>query len=99
MVIAYFKMKLNKGGRQDFIDEMKAVGAFEKARAEKGNISYEYYFSTDEDNTVVGVERWESLEDFQRHLSNDYVRGLGDIQANYDVDFRPNLYSAETIQL
>ncbi|MDR2610961.1 MAG: antibiotic biosynthesis monooxygenase [Clostridiales Family XIII bacterium] len=97
MIIAYFKMKLNRGERQDFIDEMKAAGAFEQARAEKGNISYEYYFSTDDANTVVGVERWESLEDFRNHLSNGYVKELGDIQANYDVDFEPNLYSAEPV--
>jgi len=98
MIIAYFKMKLNKGDRQDFIDEMTALDAFTKARSETGNISYDYYFSTEEPNTVVGVERWESLEAFQAHLANEYVKGLGDIQAIYDVDFEPNLYSAEPVQ-
>jgi quinol monooxygenase YgiN len=98
MVIAYFKMKLNRGAREDFIDEMRAAGAFEKARGEAGNISYEYYFSTDDSDTVVGVERWESLEAFRNHLANDYVKGLGDIQANYDVDFTPSLYNAEPVE-
>jgi quinol monooxygenase YgiN len=91
-------MKLKKGDRQDFIDEMKAIDAFDKARSEQGNISYEYYLSTDDPQTVVGVERWESLEDFRNHLANEYVKGLGDIQANYDVDFEPNLYRAEPVE-
>ncbi|MDR2487712.1 MAG: antibiotic biosynthesis monooxygenase [Clostridiales Family XIII bacterium] len=98
MVIAYFKMKLNKGAREDFIEDLRAIDAFSKARTEDGNISYEYSFSVEDADTIIGVERWASLPDFQAHLAQPYVQGIGDIQKKYDAVMEPYLYEGESCE-
>ena len=95
MKIIYFSMKLKEGTRDSFIDEAKGINIFEKSRGERGNISYDYYLSIDDENEVIGFERWIDDESFQAHLNGEIVKELEPLHQKYLIKLEPSSFDGE----
>ena len=95
MKIIYFKMKLKEGTRDSFIEEAKRIDIFEKSRGENGNISYDYYLSIDDEDEVIGFERWIDDETFQTHLNGEIVKELEPLHEKYLISLDPSEFDTE----
>lgn len=72
-----------EGKRDEFYDAVMKSGVPEKSRAEDGNIKYDYYFSSDNENEVLLVEHWKDEAAFEFHTQQPHFKGLQDIKAEY----------------
>ena len=76
------------GMRDDFYKAVTESQVPEKSRAEEGNIKYDYYFSTDDENEVLLIEHWKDEEAFEFHTQQAHFKGLQSIKAEYVEDVR-----------
>ncbi len=65
MIIVHGKLKLAPGGVEKVRPEMAAVLA--ATRAEDGCLQYSYGVDVDDPDTILILERWESLDHLQAH--------------------------------
>ena len=56
------------------VDKLLAVAQpnLEGTRKEKGCISYDFHVKTDDPNTIVVVERWESRDNLTSHMQQPH---------------------------
>ena len=71
------------GKRDEFYKEIIKRGIADSARAEAGNEKYEYYFSPDNDNEIILLEVWSSLESVQLHMETPHFRELTELKKAY----------------
>lgn len=65
MITMHGYMKINKDHRTEFLEKVKDVIA--ASRAETGNISYNLYENTHEQNHFVMLEEWQDEEAIEIH--------------------------------
>lgn len=75
MIVLIVKVPVTPGKRDEFIQ--RAQQAIAESRKEKGNISYNLYKSTENDNDLLYVEEWQDEDAVTEHM-----------QAKHFVDFR-----------
>lgn len=71
------------GCREQFVRQIVTQGILEGIRAEKGCLQYEYFFSTDREDEVLLVERWESEAHQRAHMSQPHMAQLRAIKEEY----------------
>ena len=61
------------GSAKAFVKEMLTSGLVDEIRKEKGNRRYEYFFSVEDEETVLLVDSWDNQEaiDLHHHGSNN----------------------------
>jgi quinol monooxygenase YgiN len=75
MVIMTTKMSVGPRRKKEFAKALR--GMLEPVRHGSGCLGFDLYVDTEDDNTYIIVEEWETKEDFDRHLrSGDYRRLL-----------------------
>lgn len=84
MILVTYNVK--NGEKNNFMKEIINNGILEKIRAEKGCISYNYYYSADDDNTVLLVEKWDEIESQRNHMQQPHMAVLKEIKEKYIVD-------------
>ena len=57
---------INASARK-FVNEMISSGVVEQIRKEQGNLSYEYFFPQNGDETVLLVDSWINQEALDKH--------------------------------
>lgn len=73
--------KTKPGMRQAFLDDLAAAGLREAVLAEAGCLQYDYYLSAADPDQVLLVERWESREAQQLHLTQPHMDQMPAIKA------------------
>lgn len=64
------------GCREQFVRQIVTQGILDAIRAEAGCLQYEYYFSTDREEEILLVERWESEVHQRAHMSQAHMAQL-----------------------
>lgn len=75
--------KAKNGERYNFVNTIAESGILGKIREEKGCISYNYYYSADNEDTVLLIEKWEDIESQKRHMQQPHMEELKDIKEKY----------------
>jgi quinol monooxygenase YgiN len=71
------------GCARKFVNELEQSGVAAAVRAEDGCISYDYYFSAKDENSVFLFEEWESERHQQIHLTQPHIAALKEIKSKY----------------
>lgn len=77
---------------------MKAVApCIDATRLEAGNISYDLFQSTTEENTLVFVERWKDQAAIDNHFKQPHLLAWIDAGAEYILDRKIEIITPEKI--
>ena len=83
MLLLLVKYTAKPGGGEKFVREITASGILNTVRAEDGCESYDYYFSAENPDTVLLVEKWVSPEQQEAHLQSAHMAELMRIKEKY----------------
>ena len=85
-LILYVRYHAKDGCREHFVREIVAQGLLTLIRAEEGCLSYDYYFSAQDENEVLLIEHWAG-EEYQRvHMQQPHMAKLRAIKEQYIED-------------
>ncbi|WP_067089087.1 putative quinol monooxygenase [Methanobrevibacter curvatus] len=74
LVLAY--MKLKEGKKVDLLEITKEL--IKKTRLENGNISYNLFNDSEDENSFVMVEQWESKDHLNAHMEIEHFKKFAD---------------------
>lgn len=95
MKILLVKYVCKEGQREAFYKAIKENKIDELSRKDKGNLKYDYSYSTEESNVLVLNEVWESDEDAQLHMETKHFEKLGALKAKFVDEVKIEKYKAE----
>lgn len=90
LIVSY---QCREGRREDFLKVILEEGIRQACLKEPGNISYDYFFSAQNENELLLVERWEDPEALERHHHFPHFRRLGEMKEEYVAETRVERYS------
>ena len=76
------------GCREAFVRQIVTKGILTAIRAEDGCLAYDYYFSAQDENVVLLIERWESEAHQRVHMSQPHMADLRKIKEEYIAQTR-----------
>ena len=59
MLVIY---KAKPGMRQTYVQQLRSSGILKKIREENGCLGYDFYFSEEDENTLLLVEQWQDAD-------------------------------------
>ena len=71
------------GGRELFVRTLVEQGVLTAIRSEPGCVAYDYYFSAQDENEVLLIERWESAAHQRVHMEQPHMARLREIKDKY----------------
>jgi quinol monooxygenase YgiN len=69
--------------RDEFLEAIISEGIDVACRAEAGNIKYDYYMSTDNDDEMLLVEKWRDADAVTTHGQQAHFKRLGEIKDEF----------------
>lgn len=72
--------------REEFLEKLEEMGMAVRSRVEEGCIMYEYFASTEDENKLLLVEKWENAAVQQAHTQTAHFKELGEIKDEYVLD-------------
>ena len=79
----YVRYTATDGCREAFVREIVEAGILTLIRQEAGCLAYDYYFSAQDENVVLLIERWESAEHQRIHMQQPHMTHLREIRDKY----------------
>ena len=76
------------GAAKRFAEEMMSSGTVAAIRAERGNLQYEYFYSVEDEETVLLVDRWENQAALDAHHETQMMRRIMELREKYDLHMR-----------
>ena len=76
------------GSARAFAKEMVESGLVERIRNEEGNLKYEYFFSMDDEETVLLIDRWENEEALDKHHKTEMMKEIAKLRDKYNLHMR-----------
>ena len=83
MYTIYVKFTCLPEKREAFIEKVKETGILEAIRNEDGCIKYDYYLSEKDSNELLLIEKWESKDHQQIHLTQPHMAQLRTFKDDY----------------
>ena len=71
------------GGRELFVRTLVEQGVLTAIRNEPGCLAYDYYFSAQDENELLLIERWQSAEHQRVHMQQPHMQQLRAIKEQY----------------
>ena len=71
------------GKRQDYISALTDSGILKKIREENGCLSYDFYFSEEDENTLLLVEQWQDADCQKIHLEQPHMKEAMAVKEQY----------------
>ena len=85
-LILYVKYQAKPGCRETFVRQIVEKGILTLIRQEPGCLAYDYYFSAQDENVVLLIERWESAAHQRVHMEQPHMARLREIKDKYIAD-------------
>lgn len=83
MYTIYVKFKCLPNKREAFIERMNNEGILSAIRAEEGCIGYDYYYSQEDPDTLLLIEKWETKEHQQKHIEQPHMAKMWEFKDEY----------------
>lgn len=80
------------GSARAFAEEMTARGVVDRVRAEEGNERYEYFFSMDDPETVLLVDRWRDQHALDVHHRSPMMQEIAELREKHHLRLRVERY-------
>lgn len=82
-LILTVRYRTRPGCRERFVRELVETGVLTLIRQEAGCRGYDYYFSAQDENELLLVERWESAAHQRVHMEQPHMARLKAIKEQY----------------
>ena len=76
------------GSARKFVQEMVSSGIVDKIREEEGNERYEYFFSMDDEETVMLIDKWKNQEALDMHHKSEMMKQIAKLRNKYMLKMR-----------
>ncbi len=76
------------GSARKFAEEMVSSGIVQRVRAEEGNERYEYFFSMDDPEVVMLVDRWKNEEALDLHHKSEMMKEIAYLRNKYNLSMK-----------
>lgn len=83
MIVLNVTYNVKTGKRDDFFKKVTELGVPKGSRKEAGNIKYDYFFATDNENQILLIEHWKDQDAFDIHVGMDYFKELQKCKDEY----------------
>ena len=80
------------GSARRFAEEMVASGVVDAVRAEEGNERYAYFFSMEDPETVLLIDRWRDQAALDFHHKSPMMAQIAALRDKYDLHMRSERY-------
>ena len=80
MLVTY---KAKPGMRQTYVQQLRSSGILKKIREENGCLSYDFYFSEEDENTLLLVEQWQDADCQKIHLEQTHMKEAMAVKEQY----------------
>ena len=74
------------GSVKAFVKEMLTSGLVDEIRKEKGNRHYEYFFSVEDEETVLLVDSWDNQQAIDLHHASSVMDKIMELRIKYHLD-------------
>ena len=75
----------NNGNARKFAEEMMATGVVDAIRAEAGNERYEYFYSLDDPEIVLLIDKWRDQEALDLHHKSEMMQTIAALRKKYNL--------------
>ena len=82
-LILYVKYHAKPGCRESFVRQVVVEGILTLIREEKGCLAYDYYFSAQDADELLLIERWESAAHQRVHMQQPHMDAVRAAKAQY----------------
>lgn len=76
------------GCREQFVRKIVTAGILTEIRNEAGCLGYDYYFSAQDENVVLLIERWESEDHLRVHMTQPHMATLRQLKEEFLLSTR-----------
>ncbi len=76
------------GSARKFVEEMIYRGIVTKIRNEEGNEMYEYFFSLDDVETVLLIDKWKDQTALDMHHKSKMMEDIAMLRKKYNLRMR-----------
>lgn len=76
------------GSAKKFVEEMISSGTVDLIRAEEGNEKYEYFFSVEDKETVLLVDRWKNQQALDIHHKSEMMETIATLRKKYHLQMK-----------
>lgn len=80
------------GSAKAFVKEMLTSGLVDEIRKEKGNRRYEYFFSVEDEETVLLVDSWDNQEAIDLHHASSIMDKITELRIKYHLHIKVERY-------
>lgn len=80
------------GSAKKFANEMIKSGIVDDIKAEKGNLSYEYFIPLNDEETVLLIDSWENQEAIDAHHATEMMNKIIQLREKYDLHMKVERY-------
>lgn len=80
------------GSAKDFAKEMMESGVVNDIRQEEGNLQYEYFYSVEDPETVLLIDRWINQKAIDIHHESPMMDKITQLREQYDLHMRVERY-------
>jgi quinol monooxygenase YgiN len=81
------------GKREEFYKKVKEAGIPKLSREELGNMRYEYFIPTEQENELILLEIWRNQDAVDTHREMDHFKKLQELKEVYVMDTRFETYA------
>lgn len=83
------------GNAKKFAKEMIASGIVDEIRAEEGNIRYEYFYSMEDEETVLLIDSWKDQQAIDAHHASPMMTQVIRLREKYDLHMKVERYISD----
>lgn len=83
------------GNAKKFAQEMMMTGVVDSIRKEEGNLKYEYYFSMEDEETLLLIDSWKDQNAIDQHHVSPMMEQIIKLREKYDLHMRVERYVSD----
>lgn len=83
------------GNAKKFAQEMMMTGVVDSIRKEEGNLKYEYYFSMEDEETLLLIDSWKDQNAIDQHHASPMMEQIIKLREKYDLHMRVERYVSD----
>ena len=84
-----------KDNAKKFVNEMISRGIVDRVRKEEGNQKYEYFFSIDDPETVLLIDKWKNEYALDIHHKSPMMKEIAELREKYHLKMKVEKYKEE----
>jgi len=80
------------GNAKKFAEEMISSGIVDEIRNKEGNLRYEYFYSINDNDTVLLIDSWVNQEALDEHHHSSMMQKIIHLREKYDLHMKVERY-------